>query len=257
MIKNNDDYSFSLMSLPETLEIKGVTYSPSQKVSWHQHPEAQLLYASSGVIRLLTENCCWIAPPLRAVWIPANARHQLEIVKTAKVKSFKITAPDFLEQLPRQSQVIAISPLVREIILYLHSSHWPENHPHSLKLISVLVEQLQVMVTEPLQYPRSDDPKIQTILNKIEQTPEDTTSLEQWAAQLHTTEKTLSRRFNKEMKMGFRQCRIQIRLLKAVELLAQNKSVIEVSYSLGFSNESNFIKSFKAAFGVTPKQYFK
>jgi len=50
---------------------------------------------------------------------------------------------------------------------------------------------------------------------------------------------------------------LEMRLLKAKELLAQGNSVTAVAYELGYESSTTFIKSFKAAFDVTPGRYQK
>ena len=252
-----NQYSFELLHSPIAVTAMGTTFSTGHQVSWHQHSAAQFLYASDGIIRVLTEHGCWVAPPLRAVWIPANTTHQLEIVSTSSVKSLIISHDNNAQSLPQQCKVISVSPLLKEIMLHLHSKYWPIDLLENKRLIDVFIDQMQAMSVEPLLYPESQHPKIKRILQCFMDTPEDNTSIEAWANMFHMSVRTLSRLFIKEMNMGFRQCRQQIRLVMAIERLAKNQSVINISYELGFSNESNFIKVFKAAFGVTPKQYFK
>ena len=252
----SDKYTFQLLKQGHNIQATGTLYETDQQVAWHRHDAAQFLYAASGVIRVRTSQGCWVAPPLRAVWIPANTDHQLEIVKTAAVKSLLISKQQERAFLPKQCQVITVSPLLREVLLHLHSKQWPVDTPQNQRLIEVFFDQIQMMSVEPLLYPDCSHPKVKLIISNFLEQPQTTISIEQWAKEFHMSVRSLSRLFSKEMNMGYRQCRLQIRLIKAIELLAQNKSVIEVSYSLGFSNESNFIRLFKAAFGITPKQFF-
>jgi quercetin dioxygenase-like cupin family protein len=41
------------------------------------HPEDQLLFASEGVMTLVTTQGVWVVPPMRAVWIPAETFHSV------------------------------------------------------------------------------------------------------------------------------------------------------------------------------------
>jgi AraC-like DNA-binding protein len=47
---------------------------------------------------------------------------------------------------------------------------------------------------------------------------------------------------------------IKMRLQKAYEMLQEERSVTDVVHSVGYSNIGNFIKSFKALYGISPKQ---
>ena len=38
----------------------------------HKHERAQLLYATTGVITVITDQTSFVVPPQRAVWVPAG-----------------------------------------------------------------------------------------------------------------------------------------------------------------------------------------
>ena len=54
---------------------------------------------------------------------------------------------------------------------------------------------------------------------------------------------------------GLNEYIINLRILKARELLRQNISVQQVGEIVGFSNNSHFIRTFKTMVGVSPGQY--
>ena len=43
----------------------------------HRHGRAQLLYASAGVMSVITARANFVIPPQRAIWIPANVEHEV------------------------------------------------------------------------------------------------------------------------------------------------------------------------------------
>ncbi|MBN9296049.1 MAG: helix-turn-helix transcriptional regulator [Filimonas sp.] len=47
---------------------------------------------------------------------------------------------------------------------------------------------------------------------------------------------------------------VRMKLNKAYEMLLQNRSVTDVAHSVGYNNVGNFIKAFRGAFGLSPKQ---
>jgi len=53
--------------------------------------------------------------------------------------------------------------------------------------------------------------------------------------------------------MSFGRWRQQARLFAALEMLAQRKSVTEVSIAVGFDNVSTFIEMFRAMRGTIPQ----
>ena len=51
---------------------------PNLKLGYrHSHPWVQLSHAVDGVLEVRTDTGRFIAPPLRAVWIPAGVTHQV------------------------------------------------------------------------------------------------------------------------------------------------------------------------------------
>jgi hypothetical protein len=44
---------------------------------FHTHERAQLAYAFSGVMSVVTDSSTFVLPPNRAIWIPAGVRHMV------------------------------------------------------------------------------------------------------------------------------------------------------------------------------------
>ena len=57
--------------------------------------------------------------------------------------------------------------------------------------------------------------------------------------------------------MNFQQWYTQFKLLTSIELLAQEKTIQQISEHLGYANPGAFIHMFHQQLGVTPKNYFK
>lgn len=74
------------------------------------------------------------------------------------------------------------------------------------------------------------------------------------AKSLNMSESSFSHAFKKEMGITPQKYMHQLKLDRAVELLSE-QSVTETALELGYENPSHFIKLFKTAFGVTPKQF--
>ncbi len=72
----------------------------------------------------------------------------------------------------------------------------------------------------------------------------------------HLSERTLSRRFDTELGMSFRDFRHRARMVKAKEmLLAGRDPITEIGLACGFESTSSFIKAFRTFVGATPRQY--
>jgi AraC-like DNA-binding protein len=78
-----------------------------------------------------------------------------------------------------------------------------------------------------------------------------------WAKNAGVTLRTAARLFRRETGMSFGQWRLQLRLLTALEQLAEGDAVSNVALNVGYSDVSSFIAVFKAALGRTPAKYFR
>lgn len=74
---------------------------------------------------------------------------------------------------------------------------------------------------------------------------------------LHTTERSLERRFEQVMGIGPKQFSRIVRLQHSLKLHRQTPSLslTELAYSAGYYDQSHFIREFGQLAGITPKQY--
>ncbi len=225
-------------------------------IAFHQHSRAQLLYASSGVMTVRTENGLWVVPPLRAVWIPAHIRHQIHTAGQLSMRTLYIQ-PDIDPGLPEGCCVVSVTPLLRELILHamdippLYALNGPDE-----RLMNVILDQIQFMDIAPLELPIPKDDRLKKIYTLLTATPEDNRTLMEWGNKVGATGRTLARRFRVETGMTFGQWRQQVRILEALKRLALNEPVTTVALELGYDSPSAFISMFKKALGKTPGQYF-
>lgn len=82
-------------------------------------------------------------------------------------------------------------------------------------------------------------------------------SLAELGRRAGASERTLSRLFGDELGMGYTAWRTQLRLHRAVLLLAEGRTVTQASAVCGFSSPSAFVSAFRAAFGRTPGSLYR
>jgi AraC-like DNA-binding protein len=219
---------------------RSIDYPPGHLVAFHSHPTHQLIYAIQGVITVLANNGQWIVPPSRGLWMPAGTAHQLRTVGAVQLRSVYIR-PDAATNLTAECQVIAISPLLRELILAAMEvdSPYPPDSRNG-RLMQLLLDELAMVPSLPLQLPQPTDDDLLTICEAIRLHPGDESTLAQWADKLRLNQKTIQRRFARQTGMTFGQWRQQVRLILALEQLAMGAKVVDVALGLGYSNPSVF-----------------
>ncbi len=78
----------------------------------HSHPWVQFSYAISGVLEVQTAQGRFIAPPQRAVWIPAGIKHRVQCSAHTQIRSVYIDSK-VLHNAPENCRVVEVSPARR------------------------------------------------------------------------------------------------------------------------------------------------
>ncbi len=245
-----------LIGVPRPIVAMAKEFPSGHLIAFHQHSRAQLLYASSGVMTVKTGSGIWVVPPQRAVWIPAYTQHQIAVSGNLSMRTLYID-PTFFHGPSEGCCVIAVSPLLKELILYAVGLPliYPLGGPEE-RLLTVLLDQIGNMRTAPLELPIPLDARLQKIYRRLSNRPGDNRSLEDWGQLVGASGRTLARHFRLETGMSFVQWRQQIRILEALKKLGLKEPVTTVAIELGYDSPSAFISMFKKALGKTPGQYF-
>lgn len=218
----------------------------------HTHREGQLVYALSGVIKIITTSGIWILPSNTGLWIPSNEPHELHMVGEVSMCPVYIT-PEAIPSSLKTFCLIKISPLLKELILEMlcctHSS-----------LLSLLRPLLLKLLSEPEHIhgcclPLPKDPKIRKLCEYLLEHPSNTTSIDIWADHLGVSPRTLIRHFKQQTGMSFTQWKVQVRLSEAIKQLSNGVKINQISSELGYTSPNAFGLMFRKVMGVSPSQY--
>ncbi|KJV27133.1 AraC family transcriptional regulator [Aquitalea magnusonii] len=235
---------------------KARDYPAGEDTPRHAHPTAQLLYAVEGVMVVSTALGQWIVPPTRGIWLPIDTWHQVRMISAVRMRTVYVRK-DSLEGLPQECRVLAISPLLRELILAAMSIAVPyPPDSRDERLMKLLLDEIRSLPTLALSLPRPQSPALQGLCDVLLAEPADARSVEEWATQLAMDPRTLQRRFSRETGLSLGQWRRQARLIAALEKLACGASVLEVALDLGYASPSAFATMFKRELGVSPSSFY-
>jgi AraC-like DNA-binding protein/mannose-6-phosphate isomerase-like protein (cupin superfamily) len=221
----------------------------------HSHRRAQLLAVTSGSIAVAAEGSTFVAPPERAVWVPADTVHETRHLTSTRLQTLYVAA-DAASGLSQRTTVVHLGPLMRELInvIVARPRRYDEGGADG-RLVSVLLDQLATAARLPLHLPMPKSPELLSIATDLLETPTSVASLSGLANAMHSSPRTLERKFKAETGLSLRSFRRQAKLLRSIELLSSNMSISAISDQLGFGEPSAFIAGFRAAFGVTPGRY--
>lgn len=220
-----------------------------QAVEAHWHDRHHLVYASTGVLSVTTEDGIWVAPADRVVWVPATTVHAHRAYGTSTLLTVAVPGSAKLATGVRTT-VLAVSPLLREL-LRTAGGVGDGDTPSDRRLRTVLLDQLREAVPDnALHLPVVTEPRLVAATQMLDADP--AASLTQVAARLAIGARTLARLCRDHVGMTFPQWRTQRRLHRALQLLADGESVTAVAQHTGWSSSSAFIDVFHRHLGYTP-----
>lgn len=233
-----------------------VRHQTGHTIPAHAHDWHQLIYASEGVMWVHTAQGDWVVPPNRAVWVPAGVEHGIELTGRVLVQTLYL-ATQLDSAVPAQCAAVNVSPLLRELILHIITlGVLDERIPAQARLMGVLVDQLNVLPTIPLQLPLPTDERAKRAVDWLRTHADDPGLIKQMAKRVATSPRTLERIFRDETGMTFGRWRQQLRLLHAMRLLAGGQPVTSVALEVGYESPSAFVAMFRRTLGTTPRRYF-
>jgi AraC-like DNA-binding protein len=242
------DSTVRIRSMGVTLEAGHQLLQPPGSVEgWNQ-----LIYATRGVLAVHTQAGTWVVPPHRGVWIPEGFPYRLEMSGTVALRSLYIRARR--NTVPRECSVVNVTPLMRELIVRANRIGALDRAiPEQRRLIGVILDELKLLASVPLQLPLPKDPRAQKfaaqsrLLEDVEMT----------IRRCGASRRTLERIFRAETGMSLGQWVRRRKLLDALRRLAGGECVDAIALELGYNSASAFIAMFRRELGQTPKRYFE
>lgn len=248
-------YSHGQLSYP--IYAYAQSYSHGYVEGIHQHDRIQLLHTLSGVIHVETEEGIWVIPPSKGIWIPENKKHAITIYGTVEARGIFVE-PFARADFNTQCSVVAIPKLLSELIneaVQIQDKILP--HTRNERLLELILDELRFLEEIPFQLPEAQSLLLKEICKNMRADLAAVHHLDDIAKQYHLSSKTISRLFQKEMKMTFGIWLKQAKLLKALTDLEMKKPILNIALDLGYESSSAFSYMFKREMGLTPTAYLK
>lgn len=234
----------------------GRTLATGAHVAAHAHPRAQLLWAAEGLLQFSADESVWLVPPGFGIWIPGGTRHEMHVASRAgagaKTRNLYIDPHVSLRGTEGACEVLAITPLLREVILRMVDEQDPGRLAH---LGMVAMDEIALAVPAPLHLPAGRDPRLRRLTAHLGRHPADGRTLPELAIEAGASPRTVERLFRDETGLSFRDWRSRARLLAAIGRLERGESSTAIAYSLGYRSVSAFVAAFRTHFGAPPQRY--
>jgi len=221
----------------------------------HAHPRGQLIYASSGVMRVICGRDIWVVPPAQAVWVPPDQEHEVYFPGDVELRNLFVD-PSAGAGLPKQCTVLKVTPLLRELIwkaFIIGEGYRPDSA--GWRLMMVILDELRQAESTALHLPMARDERVMRVIGALLKNPGDLRNLEQWGTEAGASGRTLARLFVSETGLTFGSWRKRLLLQEAINQLDRGEPVTSVAFELGYQSLSAFIEMFRKELGVSPRQY--
>jgi AraC-like DNA-binding protein len=233
-------------------------YKRGTQLGLHVHLEAQLLFASVGVMQVTTPKGRWLVPPRRAVWVPPRSEHAVDMLSDLEMRSL-LVAPAWLASHPEQPRlgrefVVAVGTLLRELVLAMFV---PGADSARLDLLARLaLFELAEAEDAATFMPMPVDPRARRVAEMILAEPAGTRELGDLARAAGASQRTITRLFPAETELTFKEWRQRARILASVELLDSGRyPVSRVAARLGFSSAAAFGHAFRQVLAISPSDF--
>ena len=227
-------------------------YGVDHVTGWHQHPRAQLLHAMSGTMRVETAAALYIVPPGTGLWVSANTEHLTRMPGGLAMRGLFLRE-DAARAGPDAVMVVAISPLLRELILAACEQllMWDEEGPVR-HVVALALHEIARAATRPISVPACKDARLRRVTEALLTDPADPRGLDAFAEMAGASARTLARLFRRETGMSFQAWRRQLRLTEGLAALSEGEAPARVAAAVGYSSGPAFGAAFRSVFGTTP-----
>jgi AraC-like DNA-binding protein len=231
-------------------------YKKGVRLDRHMHREAQLVFAIKGTMQVTTPGGRWLVPPDRAVWVPAQLEHAIDVLADIEMRTLYFD----LAWLSRHGSskslqaefVVRVSQLLQQTILALFDGRGGSERTDLLVRLAVL--ELHQAEDPTTFIPLPQEPRCRRAAELVLADPAGLHDVDTLARKVGTSARTLSRLFAAEIQLSFKSWCQRARIAAAIERLAVDPKLPlkQVAAELGYANLSAFSHAFRQVTGKTP-----
>ena len=243
--------------LSRPIVTRRTTYADGYQIDPHWHGRAQFVFAVAGTMRVRTPRRAWIVPPSRALWVPARTVHEIEMHGNVEMRSLYLDEASG-SGMPSSCVVLNVTPLLRELIV--RAVEAPEPHDEEgaeALLMRLLVTEIRRLSPCALDLPLPESTDLSELCERILADLSERRPCGRDASAMHTSTRTLYRRFLRETGISFARWKQQARLLESIRRLAEGVPVTTVAVDLGYESPSAFSTMFRRSLGIAPRAFVR
>lgn len=223
----------------------------------HRHARGQIFALTRGLLVVEAGSERWMFPSQRCAWIPPECEHAARSAGGAAGSMIYLSA-EACRGLPKKPCMFSSSELLFAIVHRVLTWNLSQAlNPAQERLIAVLRDEIRQPEQQPLHLPIPREERLAKVARALLDDVADNRTLDEWGHYAGMSRRAFMRAFTAEVGMTFGRWRQQARLLAAVEMLAEGKTVTETAIAVGYDSVSAFIEMFRTMLGSTPQTYFR
>jgi len=230
-------------------------YRHGAEVLPHSHGRAQLIHSVTGAMTVTSAEGRWVVPAGKALWMPAGLAHQIRMAGDVRMRTVFVR-PDARAGLPQCCEVIDVSPLLREAIIAAMSIplDYAKTGRHH-RVMELILDELELAPRLAMHVSFPSEPRLMQICQYLMTEPTRAPSLDELAARIHVSGRTLARLFERELGLSVSTWRRRMCILLSLPRLTAGVSLAQVALEFGYDSPSAFTAMFKRELGVAPTTY--
>lgn len=226
------------------------------QISPHHHERGQLVYASHGSLQVMSMGTRFMVPSQFAAWVPPGVIHSVTSTTPIDYSSLFI---DVLacKTLPQHTQLLHLTSILKELTKTAACDDQTKCSDKQKRLNAVILDQMSLLQPACVALPIPRSVRMNPLVEYFLSRPNEQIDLPYWAQLLSMSERTLTRNFKRDTGLTLGQWLQHVKVLRAIELLENGKSVKTTAFDVGYQQPSAFISMFKRITGVTPLEFLQ
>ncbi|WP_297105700.1 AraC family transcriptional regulator [Tessaracoccus sp.] len=239
------------IDVPFTIAGMGELLSADTTWDHHAHPTHELLWNARGVSTVTVGTRTWTVTNHDGLWVPAGVLH----AGWAPAGTWYRTAHFAVNAVPSLSPTpvaVEITPLLSHLLDRLDDQALTEA---SRSLTEAMILDVLKPSPDPLLVHVPSSELLHPIVEVLTADPGDGRRLSDWSEALGVSTRTLTRTFQQETGLGFREWQARLRAQHAILLLDGGLTLLEVAGLTGYTSQSAFAAAFRRTTGVVPSRF--